>query len=141
MVKTTRKTANPEKGRGAADPEQARYKRFLYLWVPVISIVLIFVYAAALDPSKPTGATIGASLIGKSTKEGTQPPSSVYRVLLDSGEETEVFIPENLVPPPGGRIFLEEHVTTLFKKRSYQYLRASDGTGIPSTQNGGKDPK
>ncbi len=116
-----------------ADPDRVRLIRFLYLWVPVICIVLIAFYAATLDPSKPTGRTAEANLVGNSASGGPQSTSSTFRIKLDNGEETEVFIPEKQVPPPGSRIVVEEYTTSLLKKKTYRYLRTvNNNTPSPS---------
>ncbi len=123
MAKKVKRTVQPKKTAKTVDHDRTRSRRFLYLWLPVICITLIAFYAAAFDPSKPTGSTIQATLIGKSAAGGAQSASSIFRIKLDNGEETDVFIPEKQAPSPGSRIVVEEYTTYLLKKRSYQYLR------------------
>jgi len=134
MAKKTKKTVRSKDGTKAADPDRARLRRFLYLWLPVICIVLIAFYAAVLDPSKPTGRTIETILIGKSASGGPQSTSSTFRIKPDNGEEAEVFIPEKQVPPPGSRIVVEEYATSLLKKKTYQYLRTINNSNPSSSK-------
>jgi len=96
----------------------------LFFWTPIIAIVLIGLYAAALDPSKPTGRTVEATVIGRdAAAAGQSAASATYRIKLQNGEETSLFIPEKQVPSPSGRIVVEEYTTTLLKKKTYRYLR------------------
>jgi len=124
MATNIKKPARTKGGAKTADEDRTRLRRFLFLWVPIICIVLIAFYASALDPSKPTGRTMGANLIGKDA-------SATYRIKLDNGEETAVFIPEKLAPPPGSRLVMEEYTTALLKKKTYRYLR-TEGAAAPS---------
>ncbi|MDD3846403.1 MAG: hypothetical protein PHC90_08580 [Syntrophorhabdaceae bacterium] len=111
-----------QKDRAGYD-DRKRLRRFVFLWAPVILIVLIVLYAAALDPSKPTGRTMEASIIGKDVVSGGHPASSTYKVKVDNGDEAVVFIPEKQAPPSYARIVLQEYSTTLFKKKTYKYLK------------------
>jgi len=131
MEKTTKGPARPKKGgRKAVDADRTRLRRFLFFWTPIICIVLIGFYATALDPSKPTGRTMEAIVTGKDgSATGPSATSSTYRIKLQNGEETALFIPEKQAPSPSGRIVVEEYTTTLFKKKTYRYLRTlSPGT-------------
>ena len=130
MAKNTKKPARPKGGAKIADADRTRLRRFLFLWAPIICIVLIAFYATALDPAKPTGRTMGANLIGKDASASGQSASTAYRIKLDNGEETAVFIPEKQVPPPGSRLVMEEYTTALLKKRTYRYLHAEGGTAL-----------
>ena len=122
---TTKKTTR-SKRKKTADADSVRLRRFLYLWLPVICLALIVFYATALDPSKPTGVTAEASLVGKIKPAGAQSTSNIYTIKLGNGEETEIFIPEKKAPGPGGRIVVEEYATFIFKKKTYHYLRTLD---------------
>lgn len=129
MAGKTKRSVSSKKIAKNIDTDRTRLRRFLYLWLPFICIVLIAFYAAALDPAKPTGVKVQAALVGAGTSP--QSTSSNFKVKLDSGEETEIFIPEKQIPPPGSRIVMEEYATFLLKKRSYRYLHIAD-TSKPS---------
>lgn len=129
MAGKTKRSVSSKKIAKNTDTDRTRLRRFLYLWLPFICIILIAFYAAALDPAKPTGVKVQAALVGAGTSPHST--SSNFRVKLDSGEETEVFIPEKQLPPPGSRIVMEEYATFLLKKRSYRYLHIAD-TPTPS---------
>ncbi len=107
----------------ASDDDRRRLRRFLFLWAPIIVIVLAGLYATALDPARPTGRTMEASITGKEPAAGGQSSSAMFKVRIDNGEETVIFIPERQTPPPPGRIVVEEYTTTLLKKTTYRYLR------------------
>ncbi len=95
----------------------------MFFWTPIIAIVLIGLYATALDPSKPTGRTMEATVTGKDVSAtGQSAASAMYRIKLQNGEETTLFIPQKQVPSPSGRIVVEEYTTTLLKRKTYRYL-------------------
>ena len=127
MAKKVTGTAKPKKRVDASNEDVRRLRRFLFLWVPIIVIVLAGVYAAALDPAKPTGRTMEASIVGKETTAGGQSSSAMFRVRLDNGEEAVIFIPERQAPMPPGRVVVEEYMTTLLKQKTYRYLRNRTG--------------
>jgi hypothetical protein len=125
MARTAKKPARPIKGgHKAVDADKTRLRRFLFFWTPIIAIVLIGLYATALDPAKPTGRTMEATVTGKvRAAAGQSAASASYKIKLQNGEETVLFIPEKQVPSPSGRIVVEEHTTTFLKKKTYRYLR------------------
>lgn len=139
MAGKTKRSGRAKGQAKSADMDRVRLRRFLYLWLPLICIVLIAFYAAALDPPKPTGKTVEVALIGNSETGKTPSASSIFRIRLASGEEAEVFIPEKKVPPPGGRIVVEEYTTWLLKKKTYRYLRTSGGPALPGVIDGTGD--
>jgi hypothetical protein len=127
MAKKGKGTAK-RKGRvETSDDDRTRLRRFLFLWAPIIVIVLVGFYAVALDPAKPTGRMMEASIVGKEPTAGGQSSSAMFRVRVDNGEEAVIFIPEKQAPTPPGRIVVEEYTTTLFKKRTYRYLKNRTG--------------
>ncbi|HNT44791.1 MAG TPA: hypothetical protein PKN85_10020 [Syntrophorhabdaceae bacterium] len=133
MAKKGMETAKRMSRVAASDSDRTRLRRFLFLWAPIIVIVLVGFYVVALDPAKPTGRTIEASVIGKEEAAGGPSSTSMFRVRFDNGEEAVMFIPERQVPPPPGRILAEEYTTSLLSKRTYRYLRAVGATGTPGT--------
>lgn len=93
-------------------------KRFLYLWVPIICLVVIAFYASALDPSRPTGKVVKGNVM-EIKKSSQQPATALYKIRLETGEEVEIAVPENN-KPPGSQVMLEEFSTTLLKKKTYE---------------------
>ena len=98
--------------------EKARTKRFLYLWVPIICLVVIGVYALALDPMRPTGKIMKGSVL--QIKRSTEQPGTVlYKIRLETGEEIEIAVPEKN-KPAGSEVTVEEFSTALLKKKKYE---------------------
>lgn len=124
MTRTAKRPARPKKGGPkTVDADKTRLRRFLFFWTPIIGIVLIGLYAAALDPSKPTGRTMEGTVTGRdASAAGQSAASATYRIKLQNGEETTLFIPEKQVPSPSDRIVVEEYTTALLKKKTYRYL-------------------
>lgn len=109
------KTRQPAK---RTDAEKARAKRFIYLWVPIICLVIIGVYASALDPMRPTGRVIKGSVM-EIKRSSQQPMSVLYKIRLETGEEVEIAVPEKS-KPAGSQVMVEEFSTALLKKKRYE---------------------
>jgi hypothetical protein len=127
MARKSTGTARRKNRTAHSDTDRTRLRRFLLLWVPIIVVILAGVYAAALDPANPTGRTMEASVIGRETTVGGQSSAAMFRVRVDNGEETVIFIPEKQAPTPPGRVVVEEYTTTLLRKKTYRYLRQTTG--------------
>ncbi|MHB8109278.1 MAG: hypothetical protein ACYDHW_04500 [Syntrophorhabdaceae bacterium] len=100
--------------------DRTRSRRFLFLWLPVIIVVIVAFYAIAMDPPQPTGRMVKAQVIEKDRSVQSQVPR-FYRIRLENGDEASIAIPEKEDPRPLKSILVEEHSTRLFKKKSYQY--------------------
>ncbi len=98
--------------------DKARMKRFLFLWAPIICLVLVGVYASALDPPRPTGRLINGS-VTEIKKSSQQRSSVLYKIKLESGEEIEIPVPGKQ-KPDGSQVVIEEFSTALLKKKTYQ---------------------
>ncbi len=105
------------------DAERSRTKRFLYLWIPLICLVIIGVYASALDSPKPTGKVMRGSVL-EIKRSSQQPGSMLYKIRLEGGEEIEIAVPEK-EKPSGSEVVIEEYSTRLFKKKSYEIRKSS----------------
>lgn len=101
-----------------AHSDKARMRRFLFLWVPVICLVLIGVYASALDPPRPTGRVIKGSVM-EIKRSSQQPASVLYKIKLETGENIEIAVPEK-TKPTGSEVMVEEFSTLLLKKKRYE---------------------
>ena len=106
------------------DVEKSRTKRFLYLWIPIICLVVIGVYALALDPPRPTGNVMKGSVI-EIKRSSQQPGTILYKIRLERGEQVEIAVPEN-EKPAGSKVMVEEYSTILLKKKTYE-IRKSPG--------------
>lgn len=108
---------------GKTDAGKARMKRFLYLWVPIICLVVIGFYASALDPPRPTGKVMKGS-IAEIKRSSQQPGSVLYKIKLETGEEIEIALPEK-EKPAGSEVVVEEYSTAFFKKKTYEIKKAA----------------
>ena len=109
------KAGRPVKKAGA---DKARMKRFLYLWIPIICLVVIGVYALALDPPRPTGRVMKGSVM-QIKRSSEQPGTVLYKIRLETGENIEIAMPEKN-KPAGSEVMVEEFSTVLFKKKKYE---------------------
>lgn len=132
-IMASKKTRQPTR---KTDAERSRTKRFFYLWVPLICLVIIGVYASALDSPKPTGKVMKGSVL-EIKRSSQQPGSLLYKVRLESGEDIEIPVPEK-EKPSGSEVMVEEYSTTFFKKKSYE-IQKSQGSVEPEIKSKNKD--
>jgi len=115
----------PKKGQrtaGKTDAGKARMKRFLYLWAPIICLVVVGFYASALDPSRPTGKVMKGS-VAEIKRSSQQPGSVLYKVKLENGAQVEIAVPEK-EKPAGNEVMVQEYSTVFFKKKTYEIQKA-----------------
>ncbi len=117
-------TARKAKKTVNAHSDRSRTRRFLFLWVPVICLVLIGVYASALDPPRPTGRTIKGTVI-EIKRTSKQPMSVLYRIKLETGEDVEIEVPEKK-KPAGSEVVVEEFSSLLLKNKRYEVKTAAN---------------
>ena len=117
-----RKTASGKKSH--AEARQGR--RFLFVWVPVIILVLAFFYALMFDPPRPAGPTLTGTIGGLEEGQRGRSVESVP-VTLETGRSVEVPLPEIRGSlQKGRRILVQENETLIFKRRTYSFVRWLD---------------
>jgi hypothetical protein len=105
------------------DSEKRQGNRFLFVWLPVIIVVILFFYALVFDPPRQVGKPIpGTSRVSKQAQLG-ESSGNAYMVVLDDGRivSIEGSLMESL--KTGRRVLVQENITLIFKRKYFSFLR------------------
>ena len=114
------------KGKGPSkyhNAERRQGRRFLFVWLPIIIVVLLFFYASVFDPPRTIGQPVPGTL-----REGEQTGSGdatgkTYTVVLDDGRMVKLDSSQMGSLEAGRRLLVQENVTLLFKRTSFSFVR------------------
>jgi hypothetical protein len=114
------------KGKGLSkyhDAERRQGRRFFFVWLPIIIVVLLFFYGFVFDPPRPFGQPVPGTF-----KEGEQARSGegiekVYQVVLDDGRTVKLDGPHMGSIESGRRLLIQENETLIFKRKSFTFVR------------------
>ncbi|HVO67500.1 MAG TPA: hypothetical protein VMT12_13570 [Syntrophales bacterium] len=127
MVKKTskqRRQETKEKGPSkyrSADKNKGR--RFLFIWLPIITVIIIFFYALVFDPPRPFGQPIpGTSRASEQTRPG-ESTVKTYIVDLDDGRMVELDGLQMGLLEAGRRVLVQERISLIFKRKSFSFVR------------------
>jgi hypothetical protein len=116
----------PGKGKGPSkhkNAERRQGRRFLFVWLPIIVVVLIFFYASVFDPARPAGQPVpGTSREGKQTRTGDA-TGKTYHVVLDDGRIVTLDGSQMGALDAGRRLLVQENVTLIFKRKSFSFVK------------------
>ena len=114
------------KGKGPSkyqDAERRQGRRFLFVWLPIIIVVLLFFYASVFDPPSPVGLPVpGTSREGDQTQSG-EATGKTYMVVLDDGRMVKLDGSQMGSLEAGRRLLVQENVTLIFKRKSFSFVR------------------
>jgi hypothetical protein len=127
MEKSTRQQKKPvSKGKGPSkyqDAERRQGRRFIFVWVPIIIVVVLFFYAFVFDPPRPVGQPVpGTSREGEETRSGDA-TGKTYMVVLDDGRMVKLDGSQMGSLEAGRRLLVQENVTLIFKRKSFFFVR------------------
>jgi hypothetical protein len=114
------------KGKGPSqyrDSEKRQGHRFLFVWLPVVIVVMLFFYVLVLDPPRPVGEPIpGTSRDSEQARLG-ESTGNAYMVVLDDGRM--VTIEGSMMEPlkAGRRMLVQENITLIFKRKHFSFVR------------------
>jgi hypothetical protein len=118
--KQVSKGKDPSKYQNA---ERRQGRRFLFVWLPTIIVVVLFFYAFVFDPPKPVGQPVpGTSREGEQTRSG-EATGNTYMVVLDDGRMVKLDVTQMGSLEPGRRVLIQENVTSIFKRKSFSFIR------------------
>lgn len=106
------------------DAKKRQGRRFLFVWVPVIIVIMLSFYVLVLDPSLPVG---GPPIPGTSRASGQaqlgESNGTADRVVLDDGRT--VIIEGALMGSlkAGRRVLVQENKTLIFKRKYFSFVR------------------
>ena len=114
------------KGKGPSqyrDSEKRQGRRFFFVWLPVIILVLLFFYVLVLDPPRPVGQPIpGTSRESEQARLG-ESAGKAYMVVLDDGRTVTLDGSLMRSLEAGRRVLVQENITLIFKRKNFSFVR------------------
>lgn len=105
------------------DAERRQGRRFIFVWVPIIIVVVLFFYAFVFDPPRQVGQPVpGTSREGEETRSGDA-TGKTYMVVLDDGRMVKLDGLQMGSLEAGRRLLVQENVTLIFKRKSFSFVR------------------
>jgi len=123
---TSQLNKQASKGKGPSkyqDAERRQGRRFLFVWLPIIIVVLLFFYASVFDPPRTVGQPVpGTSREGEQTRSG-EATGKTYTVVLDDGRMVNLDGSQMGSLEAGRRLLVQENITLIFKRKSFSFVR------------------
>jgi hypothetical protein len=118
--KQSTKVTGPSKHQ---DAERRQGRRFLFVWLPIIIVVVLSFYVFAFDPPRPLGQPIPGTV-----REGDQARSGnakgkTFMVVLDDGRIVNLVGSQMGSLEAGRRVIVQENITPIFKRKSFSFVR------------------
>lgn len=114
------------KGKGPSqyrDSEKRQGRRFFFVWLPVIILVLLFFYVLVLDPPRPVGQPLpGTSRESEQARLG-ESAGKAYMVVLDDGRTVTLDGSLMRSLEAGRRVLVQENITLIFKRKNFSFVR------------------
>ena len=114
------------KGKGPSkhrDSERRHGRRFIFVWLPVIIVIVLLFYAFVFDPPRPVGQPIpGISRESEQARLG-ETAGKAYMVVLDDGRLVNLAGSQLGSFEAGRRVLVQENITLIFKKKSFSFVR------------------
>jgi hypothetical protein len=103
--------------------ERRQGRRFLFVWLPIIIVVVLSFYSFAFDPSRPVGQPVsGTSREGEQTR-ASDDGGKTFMVVLDDGRLVKLEGSHMGSLEAGRRVLVQENVTLIFKRKSFSFVR------------------
>lgn len=103
--------------------ERRQGRRFLFVWLPVIVVVVLLFYAFVFDPPRPVGQPVSGIAQDGGRTAGGEGGARMYSVRLDDGRTVTLDGSHMGVLEPGRRILVQENETLIFKRASFTFVR------------------
>jgi len=105
------------------DSQKRQGRRFLFVWLPIILIVILSLYILVLDPSRLVGQPIPGTSRGSGQARLGESNENAYMVDLDDGRT--VTIDGSLMGSlkAGRRVLVQENITLIFKRKYFSFVR------------------
>jgi hypothetical protein len=105
------------------DAEKRQGRRFLFVWVPIIVIVVLLFYAFVFDPPRPVGEPIPGTLKEVDQAKSGEVSEKAYSVILDDGRLVKLDGFQMGSKESGKRLLVQENVSLLFKRKSFSFVK------------------
>jgi hypothetical protein len=105
------------------DPDRRKGRRFFFIWVPVIILVVLFFYVLVLDRPRPVGQPIpGISKESEQARLG-ETAGKAFMVVLDDGRIVKLDGMQMGSLEAGRRVLVQENITLIFKRKFFSFVR------------------
>lgn len=105
------------------DAETRQRRRFFFVWLPIIIVVLLCFYALAFDPPRPVGQPVAGTFRESDQTRSGEDAGKVYPVVLDDGRIVKLDVSHMGSIKIGQRLLIQENETLIFKRKSFAFLR------------------
>ncbi|OPY79353.1 MAG: hypothetical protein A4E65_01883 [Syntrophorhabdus sp. PtaU1.Bin153] len=102
-------------------------RRFLFVWAPIIIIVLVLFYGFVFDPPRPVGPPL-TGVVG--TTDGQQSRESIRKICpvdLEGGGMVWADCSGTGFLEKGRKVLVQETRTLIFKRKDHSIVRTLDG--------------
>jgi len=127
MVKSISKQRKQgSKGKGPSkyrDADKKQGRRFLFVWLPIIIVVIAFFYVFVFDPPRPFGQPIpGTSRESEQARLG-ETAGKAYMVILDDGRLVKLDGLQMGSLEAGRRVLVQENISRIFKRKTFSFVQ------------------
>lgn len=105
------------------DSEKRQGRRFFFVWLPIIIVVILSFYVLMFDPPRPVGQPIQGTSGDRKQSQVGESNNNAYMVILDDGRMVTIegSLMESL--KAGRRVLVQENITLIFKRKFFSFVR------------------
>ncbi len=103
--------------------EKSQTRRFFFIWLPVIILVVLFFYVFVFDPPRPVGEPVPGTLREVGQAKSGEVREKTYSVVLDDGRKVKLDSFQMGSIESGKRLLVQENVSRIFKRKSFSFVR------------------
>jgi hypothetical protein len=118
-----KKRVSKDKGSSQYQDSEKQGHRFLYVWLPVIVVVVLSFYVLMFDPSRPVGQPIPGTARDTQQAQLGESNGNAYRVVLDDGRMVTIEGSLMASLKAGRRVLVQENKTLIFKRKYFSFVR------------------
>jgi len=105
------------------DSEKRQGRRFFFVWIPVIIVLVLFFYVLVLDPPRAVGQPVpGTSKASEQAQLG-ETAQKASMVVLDDGRTVTLDGSMMGSLAAGRRVLVQENITLIFKRKYFSFVR------------------
>jgi len=105
------------------NPETRQGRRFFFVWLPIIILVVLLFYAFVFDPPRPFGHPVPGTFKESEQARSGEDAGKAYSVVLDDGRIVKLEGAQMGPIESGRRLLVQENVTRIFKRKSFTFVR------------------
>jgi len=105
------------------NPESRQGRRFFFVWLPIIILVVLLFYAFVFDPPQSVGQPVPGTFKENDQARSGENAGKAYSVVLDDGRIVKLEGTQMGPIKPGRRLLVQENMTSIFKRKSFTFVR------------------